>query len=181
MTIEYSVDENDFINFQLYVASKSDRIRKKRENNKWIVPIIYGVIGILFLFKENLIIAISFFAFGMLWLFIYPIWERRHYVKHFQSFIRENYKERVRKPTTMEFGTDFLFARSGEMESKIPKKEIEEIIELPEMILMKLKTGQAFIFPKNKIKDLEEFRTMLKELAGHLNISYNIEESWEWK
>ena len=36
MTIEYKIEEQDFLDFQLFTASKSDRINKKKRNG-WVL------------------------------------------------------------------------------------------------------------------------------------------------
>ena len=59
--------------------------------------------------------------------------------------------------------------------------EIEEICEIPTTIFFRLKGGQSFILPKDKITDLENVKSRIKELADYLKIKYNTDEKWEWK
>jgi hypothetical protein len=98
MTIDYKIDKNDFQTFQLFVASKFDRIKKKRQRSKIIVPIIYIALGLLF--QDKVLLAIVFFIIGLLWFLIHPMWERRHYIKHYKSLIEENYKDRLIRTAT---------------------------------------------------------------------------------
>src|SRR5688572_6178396 len=95
MTINFYTDENDFLAHQLFVASKSKRIKRKRKRNKIIVPLVYGAFGLWFLFGDRGSLAIIFFIVGLLWFFIYPLWEKRYYMKHYKAFIEENYKDRL--------------------------------------------------------------------------------------
>jgi ABC-type multidrug transport system fused ATPase/permease subunit len=181
MTIEYKINENDFLTHQLFVASKSDRIKKKRQRSKVILPLIYVALGLLFLFKDKVSLSIIFFIIGLLWFFIYPIYERRHYVKHYKGFIKENYKDRLGRTANLEFNNEYILAKDNGSESKVLTTELEEICEIPTTIFIRLKGGQSFILPKDKITDFDKVKTRLKELADHLKIKYNTDEKWEWK
>ena len=181
MTIDFSIDEKDFLTNQLYMASKSDRIRKKRKRNRIILPLIYVAFGILFLFTDKLPLTIIFLIIGLLWYIVYPIYEKRHYIKHYQGFIKDNYKERIGKTSSLEINDDFIIGKDSGSESKILTKELEEINEIPTTIFVKLKTGQSLILPKNKIKNIDLLIIRLKQLASSLNIPYNLDEKWEWK
>lgn len=181
MTIDYNLDENDYLTHQLFVASKSDRIKKRRLRSKGIVPLIYIVIGLVFLFEDKFVLTISFFIFALLWFFIYPLWERQYYVKHYKGFIKDNYKARLGKSLTLDFNNDFILAKDNVSESKVLTTELKEIDEIPSLIFVRLKGGQSFILPKNKIANIDEVRLCLKELATYLQINYNIDEDWKWK
>lgn len=181
MTIDYKIDENDFLTHQLFVASKSDRIKKKRQKSKVIVPLIYVAFGLLFFFEDKFSLTIIFFVIGLLWFFIYPLWERRHYIKHYKGFIKENYKDRLGRSATLEFSNDFIIAKDNGSESKVLTTELEEINEIPSTIFVRLKGGQSFILPKDKIANIDNVKARLKDLAAYLKIKYNTDEKWEWK
>ena len=106
MTIDYKIDEKDFLTHQLFVASKSDRIKRKRKRSKILLPLIYVAFGLLFLFQDKVSLTIIFFIIGLLWFLIYPFFERRHYIKHYTGFIKENYQDRLGRvnfPLTVTF------------------------------------------------------------------------------
>lgn len=181
MTITYTLDETDFLTHQLYIASKSERIKKKRLKSKIIVPLMYLAFGLSSFFDDRFSLGIIFIVLGMLWFFIYPLWQRRHYINHYKSFIKENYKERLNRIGTLEFNNDFIITRDNGSESKILTTELAQIAEIPTAIFIRLKTGETLILPKNKIDDIGSLTVRLKELANYLNIEYNMEEKWEWK
>jgi len=182
MTIEYKIDENDFLTHQLFLASKSDRIKKKRDKNKIIIPIIYFALGVFFLVKnENLVAFILFSLVGFLWYFFYPIWERRHYINHYKGFIKENYKGKVNLMATIVFNNEFIIAKDQASESKVFTTEVLEIVEISSAIYVRLKSGQSIILPKDKITNFDSLKVRLKDLASYLNINYELEEKWEWR
>ncbi|MBB4804177.1 hypothetical protein HNP37_004263 [Flavobacterium nitrogenifigens] len=182
MTTNYQLDENDFLQYQLYTASKSERIKKKRLKSKIIIPIIYGLIVAFDLYKGNTNSAIVFLAMGILWFFLYPFWDKRHYIKHYKGFIKENYQNRFNKVVVIEFADDFISSNdiSGS-EMKIATSEIEEINEISSSIFIKFNIGNSLILPKNKIQNNDDIILFLRQLANSLNIKYNIENDWKWK
>jgi hypothetical protein len=181
MTITYKIDENDFLAHQLYTASKSERINKKRQRNKLVLPIIYVATGLLFFLNDRYPSSIIFLMIGLLWFFIYPVWDKQRYVKHYKSFIQENYKERLGITASMELSNDFIFVKSNASEGKVLTTEINEIAEISSTIFIRLKGGQTLILPKDKIADIDNVKSRLKELAGYLNIKYDFDKNWEWK
>src|SRR5690606_36275250 len=135
--IEYKIGENDFLTHQLFLASKSERITRKRQRNKIIWPLIYSGFGLVFLFQDRISFSIIFFIIGPLWFFIYPLWERRLYIKHYQGFIKENYKGRLGRTATLEFTDDYILARDNGSESKVLVTELEDVCEIPTTIFVR--------------------------------------------
>ncbi len=181
MTFQYNIDETDFLTFQLYTASKSKNIKKRRLKNKIIVPIFYLAIGLFFFYLNNLLIAILFTLFAFAWYLLYPKWEKHFYVRHYKKFIQENYKERLGRLVAIEFNNESIIAKDNGSESKIILTELEAFNEIPQAIYVKIKTGQSFIIPKSKIFKIDEIRLEIKTLASKLEIPYNDENDWEWK
>lgn len=181
MTINYKIDENDFLTHQLFVASKSERIKRKRQTSKILVPLIYIALGLFFLFQGEVTLTIIFLIVGLLWFFIYPLWEKQYYIRHYKGFIKENYKNRLDRIATLEFTNDYILAKDNGSESKVLTTELEEICEIPTTIFVRLKGGQSFILPKDMIIDFENLKARLRELAKYLKIEYTLDEKWEWK
>lgn len=181
MTIQFSIDADDFLTHQLFIASRSTRIQKKRRKSQVILPLIYVTLGLIALVQSSIFLAILFFMVAVLWYFIYPLWERQHYVKHYKEFIAENYKNRLGQMATVDFSDDFILAKDNVSESKVLTKEIEEICEIPSLILIKLTSGPSFVLPKNKIANCDSLQSFLQRLAHRLNIKYEVSETWEWK
>lgn len=181
MIIEYKIDENDMLAYHLFVASKSERIKKKRLRNKVILAVVYVAIGLLFLYQHKVSVALIFIIVGLMWVFIYPIRERRLYVKHYKDFIKENFKDSPIRTGTLELDDDYILAKENGSESKILTVELEEICEIPTTIFVRLKGGKSFVLPKDKISEVDKVRARLEELAIHLKINYSLDENWKWR
>ncbi len=102
-------------------------------------------------------------------------------IKHYQGFIKENYKDRLGRTATLEFSNDYILAKDNGSESKVLTTEVEEIFEIPTTIFVRLKGGQSFILPKDKISNIDNVTTRLKELADYLKIKYERDDNWKWK
>ena len=105
----------------------------------------------------------------------------RLYVRHYKSFINENFKDRQGRIVTLEFANDYIIARDCGSESKVMTTEFEEICEIPTIILVRLRGGQSLIIPKDMIIELDYLKARLRELANHLKIKYVADEKWEWR
>ena len=181
MTLEYTIDEKDFLTYHLYTTSKSESIKKRRVRNKVLVPIVYLALGLFSLYQDKMGLGIIFIVIGILWYFIYPLWEKQRYVNHFKAFIDERYKNTLGRMATMQLENEYILAKDEGAESKVLTTEIEEINEISSAIFIKLKTAQSIIFPKNKINDLNSLIERLRALASTLNVKYNVEDKWEWE
>lgn len=181
MIITDKKEEKDFLTYHLFTASKSERIKKKRRRNKISFPIYCLAFGVLPFSRGEYLWGIGFTLVGVLWFFLYPLWEKGIYVKHYKGFLSENIKEANESDVTLKIEDDFIEAKTDTSESKISTKEIEEINEIPHAIYIRLKSAQSFIIPKDKIKEVDALLIRLKELAKSLNINYNIYNNWSWK
>ena len=181
MTFNYKISLNDFLTYQLYNASISERIRKKRQRNKFLIPLLYFGFCAMLLYQNQLIGGITFFCVGVSWFFVYPVWEKYRYVKHYSGFIQESHKDRIDKVVTIQIERDFIISKDDSSESKIQTTEVEEIIELPSIIMMKLKSGQAFVLPKKGIENCDELISYLKSLTKDWGVEYHEQIDWVWK
>ena len=181
MTFELKIDENDYLTYQLFVASKSESVKKKRKRNKIIMPILYLVLGASGFYQNNLLMGILFCVFAVLWFFIYPLWERKNYIKHYKNFIRENYKDAFGKSAILEISDKTIFIKDELSEAKVSTSEIQEIYEIPTTIFIKMKAGKTLILPKDKIASIQELKLELTKLATFLKISYVSDENWIWR
>lgn len=180
MTLQYPIDENDFLTHQLYIASQSERIKKKRKRSRLIVPVAYVLMALMFYFQGKPELMIIFFIIAMCWYVIYPSWERKKYERHYRQFISENYKIRIGRMAAISINNDCFMTKDDGGESKILTSETDEIVEIPSLILIRLKSGQSLIIPKNKIVNIDDVRFTLKVLAHLLKINYSVDDSWKW-
>ncbi|HEY0262049.1 MAG TPA: hypothetical protein VGB95_03425 [Chitinophagales bacterium] len=181
-SVTFQLDENDFLTSLLFLASKSDQIKKIRQRNKIVIPLLYVGLGLLLgLWGSDIGFLVTFLVVGFLWFLLYPLWEKRRYVNHYKQYIQETYKERIGKNMTVEFNNEFVVARDSGSETKTLTTVLDEINEISSLIILRMKSGQTFILPKDKIMNVDSVIVELKDLAACLKIQYIVDEKWEWK
>jgi hypothetical protein len=181
MKLEYSLEKNDYVTFQLFAAAKSKRITKKRRNNKIILPLIYLGLAVVTYFVEDIGLSIIFLFIGLLWFLFYPAYEKKKYFRHYDKYIEENYKNRFGKVETLNFEEDYVLSKDYTGEGKLFLSEVEELNEIEKYYFLKFNSGVSLIIPKSKIDNLDQLSQYLKSLVSSLNIKHNIELTWEWK
>lgn len=176
--IHTQLTQEDFLVHQLFVASQSPTIKQKRTRMRWIIPILYGVIGaLLWGLLDQPVTAIVLLAAGIAWFFFYPAFSRSRYRKHYVKYIDEQYKNRVNQPIEINIDEEYIHSRDAGSEGKIKITEVDTLVSLPAHFLIRMRNGQSFIVPKNAVPDAGKFIDLFRGLGIGLKDYPN----WEWK
>jgi hypothetical protein len=181
MKIEFTLSEQDLLNHQLFAASKSKRIMKRRTQGKIFLLLIYMAIGIFIWERNGVVTGAVFFLVCMPLYFIYAYMERKQYVKHIGAYIEDQFKTRGARKTSLFFGDDFIEMKDGENESIVPYLELEAIYETGTLYSLTLKNGQGILIPKSHSKVPEDVSKTLSQLADREGIPFCQELNWKWK
>ena len=85
------------------------------------------------------------------------------------------------KPIIIIFENNYILTKLDGIESKIPEKEIAEIIEISKAIFIRFKSGSQITFPKEKIKEIDILVSKLKEISIIQRVNYTVDNNWAWK
>lgn len=181
MKIEYTLSRNDFIEFQLFTASNSETIKKSRRKSRNRLPIIYFILGLTMLVYRNIVVALIFIGIGITWYFLYPVYLKRRYVRHFERYVDENLKNRFGKQVTLIFSEEFIDTADFIGESKLRTSEISEVNEISNYFFIKFSSGESLIMPKPVIQQKIEFNEWLLNLVEKLKINHNTDLNWKWR
>ncbi|MCD2258729.1 YcxB family protein [Psychroserpens luteolus] len=179
MTLHYTLNFDDFLEYQLYASSKSKQHKKNRNKSRLVIPIIYVILGLVMFFLKRTELAILFILFALLWYIFYPLYSKGRYKRHFENHIKEHYKNRIGKENVLTFGddTDFIETSDFGSQSRIQDSEFDKLIELKEHYFLKLKSELSLIIPKRAVTDHDKF----KKLFTDIDLDYVNELDWEWK
>lgn len=177
MKLEYKIEEQDFLDFQLFAASKSDRINKKKRNGWLILTVGSIAITIYFFLKQNDILTIYFGLATLIVGIFYPKYFTWRYKKYYKKHIRENYSKRFDEMELLEFRDDSIYTEDKIGEGRINLSEVEKIDETLNHFFLKISTGQSLIIPKKEIEEITELRQMFLNLGLNVNSDLN----WKWK
>ncbi len=181
MTIEYTLTREDYLQMQLFAASKSPRIVKSRNKSRLLLSIVYVILGVILFFGANDVYAISFFLFGVGWYFYHPFMMRRRYKRHFEKYIDETLANRFDKTVELRFEEDSLMEKSHMGESKVNLTEVTAVYETNDYFYIEFSSGQYAIIPKNRIINLHDFSSFIKGVAARLSVPFHEELDWKWK
>ncbi len=178
MTIEYSLTEDDFLEYQFYIASKSKLNRKRRTQARIFISLAYLILGAYFLYQhENYVIGGALVIFAVSWFVLYPYYSKWRYRRYLKGFIRENYSNRVNQSATLILDSDAIEAKSGSSKSSIAYSEIESLIERENHFFIQLVTNLSLIVPKRALMNDAE---LISKLTSH-GAKYLDEAEKIWK
>lgn len=183
MKISYQIKEGDYLTHQLYTASKSNSIKRKRRVFWFIVPFAYGLFGYLsyFDFKQPNI-AYVMGGLALFWLIFYPFYSKWNYKRHYTKHINENLKGQFDQVVNMELGNEFVTIRDAKgNNSNITYDSLKEIIELPEHFLIRLATSSSIILPKREFKNIKELQKFLGLIVTRHKTPFKKDVQWKWR
>ena len=180
--MKYNIEyvEDDFLQFQLFTASQSKRIKNKGERSKYIIMLASFVLAMLFFTSGEYLMFYCAMAFAIVTYFFYPKYLKNHHYKHYQSFVKDIFQKRDNQPTLLEFKEDIIFSKSEYGESRLEYSSIDSIVEIPEYFFIALKNGGNLILPKKFVSNYEELFSFLSEKRQALDFDYSIYKNWSW-
>lgn len=179
MKYEFSLDENDFLNDQLYFASKSKNIQEQRVKSFLIIAITF--IGCtIFSYIKNSPLSHYFLGVTIILILFYPIWDKRRHKKHYEKHVNEVFNKRFNKKIELIIANQHIEEIESNGNSSISIKSLEEIIETRDYIFLKLDNETAIVIPKLKIQNIEELYSDIKHIIESNNIKFKRELSWKW-
>lgn len=177
MKLEYTIHEQDFLSFQLFEASKSLRINRKKRNG-WIVMTIVSLLFAYYSYSnQNNTMTIYFLVIALITGLFYPKYFIWRYKRHYKLSIKEAYSNRFGQTETLEITDDFILSKDKTGEGKINLTEVEKVNETQTHFFIKLSTGLSLIIPKAELDNTYELRSVFKKLKLQLNDETN----WTWK
>jgi hypothetical protein len=182
MTITYNIEPDDYLTYQLYMASKSKEIKKKRLRNWILVPFIYILFaGLAFFIGKQRNIALVFSILATLWIGIYPFYSKWMFKDRFRKFIIKNSKEKFGKKVSLTINDNTLSLTDKINSSEVKLSEITSINEIASHYFIKLANGSSIIIPKNQLEnDINALNFVQKFLVKHQSKMVK-ELNWKWK
>ena len=179
MKLELDLSKDDYLQHQLYRASKRKTIKTQKIRNAIIFSILAVLLGTYGYMKtENVFFIILFGVILVIDIFTYPLYLRILYKRHFSKFINENYNDKIGKIGSLEIIDKFIFVKDvgSESEYKIDIKEIREIVEIQTNYFLITGNIASLILLKKT-----ETNNFINILVNNYDIKLNKELNWKWK
>lgn len=183
MKISYQIKEDDYLVHQLYTASKSRSIKRKRIVFWLIVPLAYASLGYLtyFQFRQH-DVGYVMAGLSMFWLIVYPFYSSWNYKRHYRKHINKHLKGQFDQIVNLELGTDYISIQDAKQNrSNIVFSSLKEIVEIPSHFLIRLSNSSSIILPKREFTDIKELQKFLGLIVTRHKIVFKKEANWKWK
>jgi hypothetical protein len=180
MKFTITFQKEDFLQYQLYTASKSKRIKGTRRKSWLITSVSFIMLSLVFYEADKAFFTYYFLVAGIASLAFFPVYQKSRYKKHYEKYVDENYSQRVKAPCEIDINQPNIFTRDKTGESTINTSEIIEINEIAEYFFLKFSTSVSLILPKRGF-DYTDMLIELKRIADNNNFAINKELDWQWK
>ena len=176
MKINYKIEDKDFLYFQLFTASKSERIRKNKNRGWLLLTTGSAVIAIYFFLNLNIPMTVFFGLVSAICGLFYPKYFKWRYKRHYKTHITENYSKRFGQTEMLEITDNYIFLKDKTGEGKVNLSEVEKVDETNNHFFLKISTGMSLIIPKGRIDNSDKLRTEFKRVG----LTVNNEQNWKW-
>ncbi|AQY20968.1 YcxB family protein [Riemerella anatipestifer] len=180
MNLQLSLDEKDYLQYQLYNASKSKSVNYQRMKTLIMMIVVFTLMFLYVYYKTNefnFVILIIYIAL----IITYKFYEKYRYENHYKKFISENYKNRFGLVSDINFNENQIEEKSSLGSANVNYDSICEINEIKDYYFLKLITSQSLILPKKSISDITEFEKIIENWKSKYKIKHNKELNWKWR
>lgn len=180
MEFHFTIQEDDFLTYQLFKASTEGPAKRRRFIMHISLSLASFLVAYLLYDPADKILAIYFAALGLLIAIFYPWYSKRRLKSHFRSHIRRNYSERFGQKVSIDFREDHILSKDEGSENRVENSEVRGITELPGHYLVALSGGHAFILSKHTADKPEQLREVLRDLAQKTGVAFEDWRHWSW-
>lgn len=179
--ISFKLEKNDYLEHLLYSASKTSSVQQKRRRNKIILPIIYLGIGIFGIIQGNLFMVISMIIMASLWLYFFPSWEKKQYIKQFNQYLDTNLKDELDKEIKLDFSSKEIIQTEKNQKFHITYDQLRGWYETGTAVYIGLLDGYTIIIPKNNEKEIEDVKSIVFNNELNIPIQETLDLNWKWE
>ncbi|GAA4139037.1 hypothetical protein GCM10022216_16740 [Sphingobacterium kyonggiense] len=180
MDISYILREEDYLQFNLYVASNSKVVKRRRILSRYVVPAAYLIFALISFYMNAMIMGVIFLIFSILWVLLFPAYEVKKYVKAYKKYIQSNLSRSLNNQVELKVKDDFIYLNDHTSEHKISIASLYELVELPSIFLLSSDVGSAILIPKDQI-DVSLVKQNLMDLSRTHKIPLIEKLDWKWR
>lgn len=176
MTFDYQIQEKDYLDFQLYTASKSPRFYKRRRNGQYFLTICSLITALYFSYVQDWGLFAYFGLSAAVFFLFYPRYFNWRQKVHYTRHIRRNYKSIFGKTEYLTVKGKSIVLKNSTGEGGIKREELAKITETAKHFFIHLKSGASLIIPRHELDDAEAFKKAIKSL----NLKMEQDLDWKW-
>lgn len=173
MKINYTISKDDLLTFHLYGATHSDLNKSRELKVKMIMTGFMAILSVILYAEIQSFVPV--FITGaliiILWL-LYPVLRKRQFRRYFKQLIHEKMGDRIGESMELETDSKGFILRQSKSMTRIAFGDIESIINLKDIFLIRVSPSQAVLIPKTEINELADVTDELKNIATANNIDF---------
>ena len=146
MKIQYQIQEEDFYTYQVFTASQSKGVKRKRMRGKLLL-LAMCTLGMLVFYFDNAAMVFYFAGVFLVVLLGYGRYFSWKFRKHYRAHIKEYYSGRFGLEETLVLEDDVVISTNKLGESKLNISQFEKISETSSHLFLHLSTGNTLIIP----------------------------------
>ncbi|MEQ8352046.1 MAG: YcxB family protein [Leptospiraceae bacterium] len=178
MKLEYTLELDSLLTFQLYAASQSSRIKKQRMLGWFLVALISFSLVPIYLWLQFYIAAALLGAIGLFWIVLYPFYSRWRYRRHYRKHIQDGLKGMLNRRVSIELN-DEIVMEDESARTQIKLNHINSVVTIPDYALILMGTGQAISLPRRQLG--ESLDAFLQSLLTATGLEIINKPDWRWR
>ena len=180
MTYTFSLDKNDYLNHQLFLASVALRANEQIKNSRIIWTLTYLMLSFCFYTEQKPFLSIFFLIAAIGWFIFYPNYAKKRQQKHFEKHVDSMFQDKFDEICSINIDDQFIHSKDKNYEMIVILAEIKHIYETSDYFYALLKSGLTFIFPRKKIENVAVLEDQLRDIAAKNQISFTEMTDWKW-
>lgn len=182
LELDYNFDEEDFLQLQLYFASKDEAQIKQRKKEKYRIIGLSILCGLLLFFDEGYRLLSYFFLGSAVFFFaIYPWWSVWFYKRMYKKHISEKLREDFPYNTKLLLGSDVIEIETKKGRSYYGLDDLNTMIETERYFFVIMSRQVSVIIPKHRMNNVEEIRMQLLHYKENNSVSFVEDLDWRWR
>ncbi|MCZ2256932.1 YcxB family protein [Sporosarcina sp. G11-34] len=165
MKIDYSLTEEDYLEFNLFHAKNSEAVSKSLMLQRFLSPIVFIIAAFTFSWVGDISLLASLIGFSfisILWIVYYPKYFYYLLMKNSKKLLKEGKNDGLIGERYMTLSEQGIIDVSSNGETKVNWAGIKSIQEDTNHYYLYNSAVSAYIIPKRALQNLEETRSYLK-------------------
>lgn len=182
INLDYSLNETDLLNLQLYFASTDEEIRKQRKREKYRMLGLSVLCGIMLLFDENYrIYSYYFLGTAILFYIVYPWWSAWFYKRLYKKQVSSSFKDKLPYNMRILLSNEYIEIENDKGHRQIQIKNIKSFIETKQYFFITTDQTINIPIPKNSIEEAVKIREQIAYYTVNSGVPFTKDLNWKWK
>lgn len=182
INLNYSLNETDLLNLQLYFASTDKETKRLRRREKYRMLGLSVLCGIILLFDEDYrIYSYYFLGTAILFYIVYPWWSPWFYKRLYKKQVSSVFKDKLTYNMNVILSDEYIEIENHKGHKQIQTSDIKSIIETREYFFITTDQTINIPIPKSNIEDIEKIREQIAHYSTNSGVSFSQDLNWKWK